>query len=305
MRVLLVSYHYPPDPAVGGLRATKVAAALQANGHDVTVMASSRTDGYRAPRTEADRQAPGVSIHRITPVPNPRDIYGLLKGRFHRHADSPGPHGASTPSGTSPAVPAWKRALFSLLWLPDPMQGFALSVLAAYFTRVRSRPDLVYTTAPPFSTHLAGLVLRSALGIRWAAEFRDPWTDNPWKPRSVRTGFSDAAERWLERRVLGTADHIVCVSEGIRCGLAGKVPPTLHDRFLVVRNGIDQLAPAPPPRSAGAPFRIVHVGTFYHRRDPRPFLTALAAVIRRRALTPADLRVELIGHCRWFDGVSI
>jgi glycosyltransferase involved in cell wall biosynthesis len=49
----------------------------------------------------------------------------------------------------------------------------------------------------------------------------------------------------------------------------------------------------------------VYLGTLYHRRDPRPFLAALAAVATRLALGPDRLRVDLVGDCRAYRGASL
>jgi hypothetical protein len=202
-------------------------------------------------------------------------------------------------------VPGWKRHLLSLLWLLDDRTSFVIPALLAVLRLLMARVDLVYTTAPPFSVHLVGLILRRAAGLRWAAEFRDPWTDDP-KPPHLRTRWSDAAERWLERQCLKSADHVIAVTDSARDLLIAKTDGSgLARKTIVVRNGIETLSGgAPRPRGDG-PFRIVHIGTFYDWRDPRPFLAGLATVARQCNLGPDDLQVDLIGDCRWFHGVSI
>lgn len=164
--------------------------------------------------------------------------------------------------------------------------------------------DLVYTTAPPFSDHLVGLVLKKMTGVRWVAEFRDPWTDNT-RAANQRSAGADRVNRWLERRCLEDADQVVSVAEGIHELLAAKVPERERHRFLLALNGIDNLASSRPPAGGNGPFRIVHAGSFYGGRDPRPFLRALNAVAKRRRLGPADVRVELIGNSRRYHGVSL
>jgi glycosyltransferase involved in cell wall biosynthesis len=49
----------------------------------------------------------------------------------------------------------------------------------------------------------------------------------------------------------------------------------------------------------------VYSGTFYHSRDPRPLLDALAGMRRRRDLASADLRVDFVGRCRTYDESSV
>jgi glycosyltransferase involved in cell wall biosynthesis len=46
------------------------------------------------------------------------------------------------------------------------------------------------------------------------------------------------------------------------------------------------------------------VGSFYHKRDPRSFLAALASLNVKGSL-PESLRVRFVGDCRWYEEVSL
>jgi len=300
MKIVLIAYHFPPDPAVGALRAGRIAHALQAAGHIVTVI-TARLPGERTRRRGA---APGLDVWAVRCLPTLRDTYGWVRRRLRPRRTA----GAGTPPQTQgrdwpDRVSGWKRHLGALLWLPDDRTGFVIPALLA---ALRAGADLVYTTAPPFSGHLVGLVLRRATGLPWAAEFRDPWTDDRGKPPHVRSRWSDAAELWLERQCLKAADHIIAVTESARELFVAKANGNgLARKTVVVRNGIDRLSVARPRPAGVGPLRIVHIGTFYDWRDPRPFLTGLATVVRERKLGPDDLQVELIGDCRSFHGISV
>ncbi|HXE56834.1 MAG TPA: glycosyltransferase family 4 protein [Gemmatimonadales bacterium] len=312
MKVALLSYHYPPSPSVGGLRAEKVARALARAGHEVKVIVAER------PAKRGQAPAPGekgLYIHTVRPLPGPRDAVLAVKRRFdclagHDPGSEPAqPDPAADEIGESEwpsarTVPTWKRWIFSFLWLPDEHQGFILPAVIAGWRAIRAGADLLYTTAPPHSVSLAGLVLKWLTGVRWIIELRDPWTDNPAKAEHHRSRASDRLERWLEQACLRSADGVVAVSDGIRQLLMTRLSPPAATKTIVVRNGIDRLV---PPREVAThrPLRVVHVGTFYHRRDPRPFLEALAIVCRRRGLSREDIRVDLVGRCRWFHDVSV
>lgn len=300
MRVVLISYHFPPDTAVGGLRAAKVAEAFRKAGHEVHVIAGI------VPGAEMQRQVlpSGIVIERVTSWRNPREVWLSLKARRQRATGSTTEPAAEESAGRPAHVAGWKRQIFALLWLPDDRQGFVPPAIRAARRAFPGGPDLVYTSAPPFSAHLAGLWL-SARGVRWVAEFRDPWTDNAWKPAHVRSAWSDAVERWLEHRTLARAERIIAVSQGIARIMAAKLPEADRGRVILVRNGIEWLAAARPTPTGAAPRRIVYVGTFYFGRDPRLFLEGLAEVVRRRRLSAEEIQVDLVGQCRWFNGISI
>lgn len=295
MRVLLVAYHYPPDRAVGSLRATKIADAFLRRGHSVHVITARLPSDTVTTRPAPDR----LTIRTVRLLPGPRQWWAWLKRRGNEGS------GLKLATGGSPApelrAPWWKRFLLSMIWTPDDRQGFILPAIVVSL-REAWRADLIYSTAPPFSAHLASLLLHWLSRKRWVLELRDPWTANAWKPDNARTGFSDAIERWMERRCLRAAYRIVCVSEGI----AEQVRKGLHGedqvKLVVVRNGIDELLPPRGPRAPGQPLRIVHTGTFYFNRDPMPFLQALAT-LRESGCPP--FVVHLVGNCRRYRGNSV
>jgi glycosyltransferase involved in cell wall biosynthesis len=303
MTVVLVAYHYPPDPAVGSLRAAKVARAFREAGHEVHVVTAGLPD-------DAETRAPvpaGAIIHSITPIRSTREVYTALKSRWSCLRRRPDGDGASrtTPWVPPASVAAWKRFLFSLMWLPDDRLGFILPAWRVFRSLGRNKIDLVYTTCPPYSPHLVGLLVKWRMRVRWVAEFRDPWAANTQKPWWVRSQAVDAVDAWLEVMCLRRADHIVSVSEGIHKRLFARLEPEQRNRCVVIRNGIERLAKRDGGGREPGPFRIVYVGTFYYSRDPRPFLRSLAAVRRKRGLGPEGLRVDLVGLCRWFGAVSV
>lgn len=292
LKILLISYHYPPDRAVGGQRARKVADSLRAAGHDVRVIAAGD-----AP--DDDR------VQRVVPLPSSRDVYAALRRRYGGREDDADPAAsgsAGAATSASAPTPFWKRWIFSLIWLPDDRQGFIAPAIGRALRLPGWRPDLIYTTAPPFSVHLAGLQLKVLTGAPWVAEFRDPWTANPWKPAYMRSAFSDWFERKLEWLCIETADLLVAVSDGIADRLEETGTTT---RIRVIRNGIEELRSAENVTAAvgsGGPFEIVYAGSFYHTRDPFPFLEAVKQVIGDRTLRPGDLQIRFLGSTDAYEG---
>ena len=300
MHVLIVAYHYPPSTAVGAIRPSRMAGLLRERGHCVTIVSAGVGS--------ADQPAISEGIHVAHPLPGPRDLYLRLKRWLHRRR-SPS-RSAATPRGssalTSSRTSLLRRAVLALMWLPDDAQGFILPA-ARHARRIhRNNPvDVVITTAPPFSVHLAGILIRRWLGAAWIADFRDPWTANSWKQADIRTRTTDRLEQWLEGAVLRRADLVVSASEGIARSLASsRAQHSRSSAQLIVLNGIEA-ASGRSSVAARRQFRIAYLGTFYLGRDPRAFLDALANVVRRHRFGADDLRVDLIGNCQTFNGDSV
>jgi hypothetical protein len=136
-------------------------------------------------------------------------------------------------------------------------------------------------------------------------ELRDPWADNAQKPWWVRTRPTDALDARIERCCLERADLVVTVSEGIRTRLVERLPAFDRSKLLLVRNGIERLATSVHGGRRAGPVCLAYVGTFYHRRDPRPFLRGLATVCRKHGLGPEQVRVDFTGDCRFIGAVSV
>ena len=82
---------------------------------------------------------------------------------------------------------------------------------AALAAHRREKFDCVLTTSPPESAHAVGRALQRR-GVRWIADVRDAWTFEPLR-QPFPTGLQHRLDRGLERRWLGSADEVVCVSE--------------------------------------------------------------------------------------------
>lgn len=303
MHMVLIAYHFPPDPAVGSLRAAKVARAFIGAGYEVDVV----TARLAQERERRGTDHPALRVHPVDLLPSPRDLAARIKARLApRRGPRPGAAAASSVTWTPPThIAAWKRLLSSLLWLPDDRQGFVLPAWRKARALVKSGGTLVYSTAPPYSPHIVGLLLSRRPSVQWVMELRDPWADNDQKPWWVRTRATDALDARLERLCLTRADRVITVSEGISRRLRARLPALDPSRLLVARNGIEHLASPVPGERRPGPVRIVYTGTFYYSRDPRPFLRGLAAVCRRQGLGPDAVQVDFIGACRAVGTVSV
>ena len=298
MNVLLIAYHFPPDPAVGAIRPARLARALRDRGHAVRVLAGVPSG------LPAVGEFEGILVERLEPWLDPRLAWARWQGRNRAIADKEPDAKAGAASWTPPAhMPTWKRHLLAGIWLPDDRQGWMAAVARRGRALVRDGVDVIYTTAPPFSAHLAGLLIRrSASRTRWFAEFRDPWTDNPWKPAFVRTRWSDAADRWLERACLRRADRVVSVTEAAGELFRARLPGR-SAKVMAIRNGIESIG-APEPEPGPGNGRILYVGNLYHARDPRPFLRAVAK-LKAESRLPVGAGVDFVGNCSHYQGVDL
>ncbi|SDI73345.1 hypothetical protein SAMN05421846_112136 [Chryseobacterium taeanense] len=73
--------------------------------------------------------------------------------------------------------------------------------------------DVVVTSGPPHSLHLIGLNLKKKNpGLKWIADFRDPWTEISYYKHLKLTKSSDNKHRQLESEVFKNADITLATS---------------------------------------------------------------------------------------------
>jgi glycosyltransferase involved in cell wall biosynthesis len=164
---------------------------------------------------------------------------------------------------------ATRRAL-----VPDASVTWNLTAIpAAVRVARREGIDAVITTSPPGSIHFVGAAVKRATGARWLADVRDALVANPHRRAdTAATRAKQAANVQLGKLVARYADGISAVSDAIAEELRGLEPQGI---VRTIANGCDFDDFAGLEYSRGERFRITHTGSFFGRRDPRPFLQAL------------------------------
>ncbi|MEX1358297.1 MAG: glycosyltransferase, partial [Gaiellaceae bacterium] len=127
--------------------------------------------------------------------------------------------------------------------------------------------------SPPGSVHLVGAAVKRALGVRWVADLRDSLVAHPHRrAESVLVRAKERVGERVARLVAARADAIVAASDAIADEARGLSP---RGRVVTIPNGCDFDDFAGLEYRPGERFRITHAGSFFGKRDPRPFLTAL------------------------------
>jgi glycosyltransferase involved in cell wall biosynthesis len=121
--------------------------------------------------------------------------------------------------------------------------------------------------------HLIGAAVKKATGVKWVADLRDSLVAHPHRDAErflVRA--KEQGEHAVARLVARSADAITCVSDAIADELRERSP---RGRVVTISNGSDFDDFAGLERHPSDRFRLTHAGSFFGKRDPRPFLTAV------------------------------
>jgi glycosyltransferase involved in cell wall biosynthesis len=274
-RLLVVSYHFPADGAVGGLRWAGLAKYLARLGWRVAVLTA-------APPLAGD-DADGVQVERCARFSTLNDGYRLLVRADQRDGRLP-PQPSSPTRLSQPGF--WhqlRREVAAFLALPDESRGW--SCRAAVHARSllrRFQPRVVVSSGPPHAAHLvAGLALLGSRA-RWFIDLRDPWAGPlpPWAQYHPlrRSRIARAVIPRLEGLSFRAADGVIVNTPQLARALSAKYPDVA---VTWIPNGVD-LEHLPPRASDPLPgLAIASVGTLYGRRDLGIVLQALRVFLQR------------------------
>lgn len=304
-RLLVISYHFPPGTAVGGLRWQKLAA-----------FAAERGWGLDAITLDPSELAT-LDEGRLTDLPAGTRVYGVAHPVLWRHrledwarrglrSVAPGSAGAGPQAPERPVsfksadLHWWPRSLRDLVRARDVFRGYATDArwaaaaasVGAALARERRYLACV-TSGPPHMVHEAGRRLRRGSGLPHVMDMRDPWSQVERLVEHVGSPLWYLFARRYERRAVASASLVVMNTEPAAAAMRYAYPEAAN-RIMAVLNGYDDTAVPVVPR--GRTFVIAYAGSVYLDRDPRPLIQATARVIRNRGLKPDDIRIEFLGE---------
>ena len=163
--------------------------------------------------------------------------------------------------------------------------------------------DCIITSSPPYSVNLVGWLLKLLTGVRWIADFRDPWMTGGSKKLFMTCAASLGIERWLERIVVQKADLLVANTEMLCEAFRKAYGSQQPDRFVCITNGFDgELFSSFGPVEKEQVFTIIYTGTLYFGRTPEPVFQAVRELIQEERIDARAIRIRLVGHCQVIDG---
>lgn len=295
MRILFVSFHYPPDPSIGAVRPAALVASLRSWGHQVTVITAAG-DGSREVLSEAGVVRTGWLDLRRFKVRRKQD-------QTTRRSPSPsGNNSAEThdaprerrrPAILRPGSPLRRwgaKGRANLIEVPDELAGWILPAIAAAL-HVASTDgwDLIIASGPPFAAMMVAHRVAQRLGIPWIADYRDLWSMSSYYSRSAPRRKIDFR---IERRSISNCAGAITVS----APLAEDLRREFNIPVRQVINGYDPTQVVPLEQRSPlseARLNLLYVGNSFYGGLRSPAVMFAAA--RQLGLSPADIRFHFVG----------
>ena len=288
-RVLIVTYHFPPNAEVGSRRPLALANYLPDFGWEPTVLTVRKPDQVAVDPRTLEELRPGVRVVRSFSLELPR-LARRLKGGKLKH------EGEGEKDGIG-FLNRLNRFAYDWIYLPDKRIGWVpFGVAAALRLHSALGFDAVVTTSPPHSVHLIGLTFNGFHpAVPWVVDFRDLWT------RNTATARRDlprrmAVEQKLERRVLRRAAKLVTTSNASRANMIPILPDGAENKVAAIPNGYEPwLAKAVQNLRPNGRFRLSITGRIYPG-TVRPLLRGVDLALRLEPRMQKKLEVLFMGH---------
>lgn len=284
-RLLVISYYWPPTGGSGVQRWVKFSKYLPQFGWQPVIYTPENPEQLAVDESLLkDIPAEAEVIKR--PILEPYSFYRKLLGTKKSEVN---PLNAGKKSFKQ-KLSVWLRGNF---FIPDPRVWWVRPSVRFLKEYLREHPvDAVVTTGPPQSMHLIGRGLKRALGVKWIADFRDPWTEMFYFKHMGLSGWAKKRHRKLEQSVIDEADMVIAVSPLVQADFQANTKTPVH----LVTNGFDpdDFACLKREDHPGR-FTIVHTGLFAADGNPLNLWDMLS---RRCAHDPefkSRLQIRLAG----------
>lgn len=202
-----------------------------------------------------------------TSTREPFRIYNFLRGRKGKSVEV----GMGSVKGNPGFLARTANYIRSNYFIPDARMGWnGYAIEAAKKVIERQRPDVIITTGPPHSTHLAGMKLHRQYQIPWVADFRDPWTNIYYNNLLSRTEASKQKDAKLENEVVRKSSALLTATPGLKAEFEDRT-----SQCWMIPNGFDEEDFGKRELEANSKFTLAYVGNLKPQQNAPTLWKAL------------------------------
>ena len=282
MKVLIITYYWPPSGGSGVQRWLKFVKYLQDFGIEPVVYT---VDNPKYPITDSslEKEIPNNCTILKRPIWEPNNILSFFKKKTSQQSA-----GFLNPNPTFfGKILQYIRANY---FIPDARKFWvnpSIKYLKKYLTA--HQIDVVITSGPPHSLHLIGLRLKNELNVKWISDFRDPWTEIDYFEQLPLSKKSIKIHQKLEKQVLQKSDVVLVVGKTMKENFK-PFSNTIH----VVTNGYDTEIKR-DAKTLDKKFTITHIGLMNADRNPISFWKAISEICNENVSFTNDYQIQFVG----------
>jgi len=289
-KVLIITYYWPPAGGPGVQRVLKFAKYLPEFGWQPIIL-TVKNGEYPAHDESLFSDIPKECKVYKTPAIEPFSLYKKFTGMS---SDEAIPVAALTEQKIS-----WKKKLAHWirlnLFIPDARIGWIpFAVKAGKHIIENEKPDIIFSSSPPPTVHLIAQKLAKWSGIKWVADFRDPWTEIYHQDLIKKNKFAHYIDQKLEKKILTNASRISTVSMHIADSFQKKL--IRFKKFFVIANGYDDADFISNTVNKFDKFTIAYAGKINHQQNPEVLWKICAEIINKNNEFRNNFNILLMGN---------
>jgi glycosyltransferase involved in cell wall biosynthesis len=285
-KVLLITYYWPPAGGPGVQRWLRFVTYLRDFGVEPVLYIPDNPVYPLLDTSLLDEVPPDIRIYR-NKITEPmqwagrflkKDIKRISSGIISEHKPS-----------LAERVLLWIRGNF---FIPDARVLWVRPSVACLKKVLKTENiDTIVTTGPPHSLHLIGLYLKKETGIKWVADFRDPWTSIGYHKKLRLAPLARNKHKRLEKQVLNTADKILVTSSTT----ARELEEITSQPVRVITNGYEAMDYSEESPEPDRLFTLSHIGSLLSGRNPEALWKALQQLTEENKEFRTSFRLRFAG----------
>ena len=265
-KILIISYYWPPAGGSGVQRWMYFSKYLsQFNFKPIILSVNPSYASYPSIDKSLENQVHNIELHKT---------FSLEALKFYRYFYSD----RRIPQSVIPKKTFFDKILAFIrlnLFIPDARIGWNPFAIRKALKIIRDQNiKYVITTGPPHSTHLIGLKIKKITGVKWLADFRDPWQEIFYLKDYFRFNFIKNLDLRLEKKVLRSSDGII-TTVGDKYHTILKNKTLVKQKFFSIYNGYDKQEFDKIESTRPDYFNIVFTGVLSENNNYNIFLKAI------------------------------
>lgn len=287
-KVLIITYYWPPAGGAGVQRWLKFVKYLPQFGWDPVIYTPENGE-IPVIDNSLMKDIPKEATILKTPIWEPYEWYKKFVGAGKSEKINTGFLTEKKKPGFAEKIAVWIRGN---LFIPDARRYWIKPSVKFLLEYLKKNPvDVIVSTGPPHSMHMIALKVNQQTGIKWLADFRDPWTNIDYYKDLMLSASADKLHHKMEKDVVTKADAVVVVGNTMKQEFEFQFNRKIH----VITNGFDTSDYPIQKFNPTKDFVIAHVGTLVRTRNPTSLWEAIDSLGKSRNDLKQHLRLRLTG----------
>jgi glycosyltransferase involved in cell wall biosynthesis len=267
-KVLIITYYWPPGGGAGIYRVLKTVKYLPHFDWQPVIL-TVQHGNYPVIDLDLEKDIPpgnNCTVYKSKSI-EPFNLYRKFTGR--KSNEKIPDYVFDEKNNLKDRISRWIRVN---LFIPDSRMGWIPAAVKAGMKIIKDdRIDLIFTSSPPHTVQVIARRLAGKSGIKWIADFRDPWTEILTYENIKRNFLAAFIDRHLEKSVLRRANAITCVTQQYIDTFRQRV----NNLYFNIPNGFDEDDFINVDKVPSGKFRITYTGNLSESRNISNVLLAL------------------------------